>query len=96
MPEAASFDVRHDAQARRFTVQTGGELSTAAYERSGDTITFTHTVVPPEVEGQGIATAMATTALDYARAEGLKVVPQCAFFAAFMAKNPEYEDLRTA
>lgn len=90
------YQVRHDESARRFTVETGGELATAAYERKGDTLTFTHTMVPPESEGQGVATAIAKRALDYARSMGFKVVPQCAFFAGFMKKNPEYEDLRAA
>lgn len=90
------FQVEHHPEAQRFSVQTGDHLATAAYTRTGDTITFTHTNVPEEVEGQGIATAMATEALGYARTEGLKVVPACAFFADFMEKNPEYEDLRAA
>lgn len=88
--------VEHHPEAQRFSVQSGNYLGTAAYTRAGDTVTFTHTNVPEEVEGQGIATALATEALAWARAEGLKVVPACAFFADFMAKNPEYEDLRSA
>ncbi len=96
MPEQQQFDVVHHPEASRFAVQTGDHLATAAYTRAGDTITFTHTNVPEEVEGQGIAAAMATEALAYARAEGLKVEPECAFFADFMKKNPEYEDLRAA
>jgi predicted GNAT family acetyltransferase len=90
------FKVEHHPEAQRFSVQSGDHLATAAYTRTGDTITFTHTLVPDEIEGQGIATAMATAALAYARAERLKVVPACAFFADFMQKNPEYEDLRAA
>lgn len=86
--------VDHHPEAQRFSVQVGDYLATAAYTRSGNTITFTHTNVPDEVEGQGVATAMATAALAYARAEGLRVVPACSFFADFMRKHPEYEDLR--
>lgn len=96
MAEQEQFDVVHHPEAQRFSVQSGEHLATAAYVRAGDTITFTHTNVPVDAEGQGIATAMATEALAYARSEGLKVVPACAFFADFMAKNPEYEDLRAA
>lgn len=91
-----NYQVVHHPEAQRFTVQTGDHLATAAYTRAGNTITFTHTNVPDEAEGKGVATAMASEALAYARAEGLKVVPACAFFADFMKKNPEYEDLRAA
>ena len=94
MPESASFDVKHDPAAKRFSIQSAGELATVAYERSGDTVTFTHTIVPPAIEGNGVATAIARSALAWARDEGLKVVPQCGFFVDFMEKNPEYEDLR--
>lgn len=90
------YKVEHHPEANRFVVQAGDQLATAAYERSGGTITFTHTSVPEAAEGQGVATAMARAALDYARAEGLTVVPACGFFVGFMEKNPQYEDLRAA
>jgi predicted GNAT family acetyltransferase len=56
-------------------------------------IEFTHTKVPPEHEGQGIGSALIHAALCEARARKLKVVPSCAFFAAYMKKHEEVQDL---
>ena len=33
------------------------------------------------------------TALEYARAESLKVEPACSYAAAFMERHPQYADL---
>ncbi len=65
----------------------------AAYRREGDRITFTHTVVEPEREGEGIGSALARAALDDARSAGLRVVPQCPFVADWIARHPDDADL---
>jgi uncharacterized protein len=56
-------------------------------------ITFTHTEVPPALEGHGIGSALVRGALDAARAQGLKVVAKCPFVSAYIAKHPEFADL---
>ena len=54
-------------------------------------ITILHTGVPPAIGGRGIAGELVRTALDWARAEGLKVHLACAYSKAWVAKHPEYE-----
>ena len=65
----------------------------AEYTRSGDVLTFTHTVVPRAIDGQGVGTRLVTGALDDVAALGLKVVPQCPFVAHVIEETPEYQDL---
>ena len=38
--------------------------------RDGDTVAMTHTIVPPPIEGRGVAARLTRTAVDWARAEG--------------------------
>ncbi|MDQ3244534.1 MAG: N-acetyltransferase [Gemmatimonadota bacterium] len=71
-----------------------GQLAMAEYVRTGDTIRFVHTEVPEEFQGQGIGETLAGVALDYARAENLRVVPMCQFIDAYMRRHPDYEPLR--
>jgi predicted GNAT family acetyltransferase len=52
-----------------------------------------HTRVPGELEGQGYGGALAKAALDYARANGLKVIPTCPFVSAYLRRHKEYADL---
>ncbi len=60
---------------------------------AGHAIVFTHTGVPPEIEGRGIAGALTRAALEYARVQQLKVVPQCPFVRKYLEKHSEFRDL---
>lgn len=63
------------------------------YELGSNVISFMHTEVPAEVEGQGIATELAEFALNYARKNSMKVKPYCQFMQVFLQRHPEYQDL---
>ncbi|MEO7908483.1 MAG: GNAT family N-acetyltransferase, partial [Roseiflexaceae bacterium] len=69
--------VEDNPPARRYQAQLGEYLAVAEYQLNGDTITFTHTQVPKELEGHGIANKLAHAALEDARARQLTVVPLC-------------------
>jgi uncharacterized protein len=86
--------VKHNESRSQFEATVDGKLAVAGYKMSPGTITFTHTTVPEELSGRGIAGQLVTVGLDYARSKGLKVVPQCPYVAKFMEKHPEYNDLR--
>jgi predicted GNAT family acetyltransferase len=86
--------VSDNPRHHRFEVDFGdGTLAVAEYELAPGTITFTHTLVPPAHEGQGIGSALIRAGLRSARERGLEVVPQCPFFAAYIRKHPEEQDL---
>jgi predicted GNAT family acetyltransferase len=76
---AMSDSVRNNAAASRFELDADGHTAFAYYyyTMAGDVITFRHTEVPPALEGHGIGSRLIRGALEFARAEGLKVVPQC-------------------
>lgn len=87
------MDVIDDAAARRFELATEAGPAFAAYSRGDGTITFTHTVVPPAVEGHGIGGCLIAGALARVRADGLRVVARCPFVAAYVDGHPEWRDL---
>lgn len=87
------LQVKNNEAARRFEAEVGGELAVAEYQRRGDTIIFTHTEVPEELEGQGVGGQLVRAALDQTRASGLRVVPACAFVASYIDRHPEYQAL---
>ncbi len=84
---------KHNPQAGRFELEKDGHLAVLEYELAAGKIIFTHTGVPTALERQGIGSRLARAGLDYARAQGLKVVPLCSFVAGYIQKHPEYQDL---
>ena len=93
MGEITPLSVRNNSEAGRFEIDIDGQLAVSNYRIRGNTIYFTHTEVPEALEGQGIGNILARAALDYARAQKMRVVPRCTFIAAFIKRHPEYQDL---
>lgn len=92
--DATSVNVQHEPQRSRYSATVDDALAVADYHQDGNVISFTHTEVPPEIQGRGVASALAHRALDDARAAGNRVIPVCEFFARYMESHPEYDDLR--
>ena len=87
------LNIVNNPEQKRFEVEIDGQLAMVQYIHAGSNIVFTHTEVPVELEGQGIAGAMAKVALDFARDNDLKVQPLCPFIKAYMQRHKEYHDL---
>ena len=87
------MDVVDNRAEHRFELATDGGPAIAAYERDGDVVTFTHTVVPPEAEGHGVGGKLIAGALAQVRSEGLKIVPACSFVRGYVERHPEWRDL---
>lgn len=86
--------VRDNPERHRFEIDLGdGSFAIADYTLAASKIMFTHTGVPEAHEGKGIGTTLIRFALDAARERGLKVIPICPFFAAYMQKHAEVQDL---
>ena len=90
---SAPIEVRHNAAAKRYEAVVDGHLSVCEYELAGDNMIFTHTLVPPELRGRGIAEKLVRAALADARAAGRKVNPACSYVAVFIERHREFADL---
>ena len=56
-------------------------------------IALVHTEVPPEYEGQGVASALVRYALDDARARELRVIAICEYVQGYLTRHPGDEDI---
>jgi uncharacterized protein len=88
-----SAAVTDNPAEQRFELRVGDHVAVVSYRLAPGVITFTHAEVPAALSGQGVGSSLARGALEQARARGLKVVPQCPFIAAFIAKNADFADL---
>ena len=85
--------IRHYPENNRFELALDGNTALLEYTLQTDTIIFTHTLVPPILEGRGLGAQLARAGLEFARGKALKVVPVCWFVAGYIERHPEYQAL---
>ena len=74
--------------------QAGEHESQLVYLRVGEsTVDFRSTYVHPALRGKGVGEKLVREALDWARGEGLKVIPSCWFVDTVVRRHREYEPL---
>lgn len=90
-----SEDVRHEPAEGRFLIPVDVGEARMDYEGPEEgTVDFRSTFVSPEHRGEGLAERIVLAALDWARAEGLEVVPTCSYVRKTMTEtHPGYADL---
>ncbi|AXK72045.1 N-acetyltransferase [Lysobacter sp. TY2-98] len=87
------MDIQHQPENERFVVLTDGHEAEMNYRREGDVLVITHTGVPSEIGGRGIAGDLVRAGFDYARAHGLRVRPACSYAVAWAQRHPDYADV---
>ncbi|AKE40804.1 putative acetyltransferase [Corynebacterium kutscheri] len=94
--EKTMSEIIHDADKHRFLLRLDTVTAGFAdYRMRGDEVRiFYHTVIHPEFRGRGLSKTLIQAALENTRVAGLKVVPTCSAVAAFMEKDPQYNDIR--
>lgn len=92
----SSVAIEHDPAGQRFWCEAAPGLRGVLDYRldSPGVVVFTHTGVPPALQGRGLAAQLVEAGLQWARAQGLRVVPACSYVDAFMHRHPAWQDLR--
>ena len=86
--------VTHNASASRYECAVPGIATLAVAEYALEDVAgemrmiFTHTFVPSEMRGKGVAEALVRAALADARSHRRRVVPQCSYVAKFIERHP--------
>jgi uncharacterized protein len=88
------IEVVDNSAESRFEVLLDGKVAGfAEYRLLPSKIIFTHTVVRPEHEGQGLAGRMVKHALEASRDAGLRVVPVCPYVESYIERHPDFKGL---
>jgi uncharacterized protein len=85
--------ITHEQEQKRFSILVDNILCVLDYSLDAKVMTIEHTRVPPAVGGRGIAADLTKAAFDYARAQGLKIIPACRYAAVWAKRHPEAEAL---
>ncbi len=94
VPNSGEAIVVDSFEHQRYEILLGGEVAGVLhYRRHGDTIELMHTDVEQSFSGRGLASRLASAALEDARGRNTPVVPSCPFVIGYLDRHPEYNDL---
>lgn len=83
-------NIVHLPDKNMFTLEADGHTAFVEYRIEGGELDILHTIVPKEIEGRGMASALVKAACDYALSEGLHPVASCVYAARWLERHPEY------
>jgi predicted GNAT family acetyltransferase len=86
-------EIANNTAMSQFELFTEGKTTVLQYRIQPGRIVFLHTEVPKEFEGKGIGSKLVRVGLKFASEQGLRVVPQCAFVAAYIRRHREFAGL---
>ena len=73
--------------------QEGRQIGELHYQRAGARIIVTHTEVAYDMREKGLGQLLIDAAVEWARAENLKIVPLCSYARRVLADSPKYSDV---
>lgn len=74
--------------------QDGAILAEMVYTMpSPDKMIIEHTEVDESLEGKGVGKQLVQTAVEYARAHNIKIIPLCTFTKSVLDRKKEWQDV---
>lgn len=84
------MNIEHFPEKKVFQTVVDGETARLMYHVADGTLDVRHTIVPGEIGGRGIASALVKAAYDYALANELVPVATCSYAVKWLERHPEY------
>ena len=88
--------VTHERSDHRgaFVMECGGKrLAEMTYTVAGSRVIIDHTTVDDALRGTGAGGKLVEAAVQWARAEKVKILPLCPFAKSVFDKTPQYSDV---
>ncbi len=83
-----TLQIKHDTRTHRLSAEVEGHTGLLDYELDGNVMSITHTRVPREIGGRGVAAELMRNALELAATNGWVVKPVCSYAVAYMTRHP--------
>lgn len=91
------MEIKHDQTESKGSFYIGDKkkpLAEMTYSKAGkETIIIDHTEVSEELKGKGAGKQLVTSAVEYARANGIKIIPLCTFAKSVFDKVADFRDV---
>ena len=89
-------EIQHQRSGHKgaFVVERDGKrLAEMTYTVAGSRVIIDHTTVDDALRGTGTGAKLVKAAVDWARAENVKLMPLCPFARSVFDKTPAYKDV---
>jgi len=86
--------IEHGSKGAFIIKENNERLAEMTYSKAGDSlIIIDHTEVSDALRGKGAGKQLVIAAVEYARANQLKILPLCPFAKSVFDKTPEFSDV---
>ena len=93
---ADTIEIKHegsDAQGRYFATVEGAEAE-LTWRGDGEVRHATHTFVPTEARGKGVAEKLVQAMIADAREQGFRIAPDCSYVETYFRRHADLAELR--
>ena len=87
------YKIIHQPEQKLFKMEVDGRTAFVEYRLLGDSLDIIHTIVPPPIEGRGIAAALVKATYDFALQNRLKPKATCSYAVKWLERHPEFLSL---
>jgi predicted GNAT family acetyltransferase len=89
-------EIRHERSGHKgefVWLRDGERLAKMTYTVAGTRIIIDHTDMDERLRGTGVGKKLVAAAVEWARAENVRLMPLCPFARSVFDKMPEYSDV---
>jgi len=87
-------EVTHDIERKQFYLEFEGKRAFMDYKEIDEKLLEYHrTFVPRALRKQGLASLVVYAALEYARNNGIRIIPACSFVKHFIETHKGFQDV---
>jgi predicted GNAT family acetyltransferase len=89
-------EIQHEHSGHRgafFLERAGKRLAEMTYTVAGSRVIIDHTDVDDRLRGKGAGKQLVKSAVEWARAEQVKLMPLCPYAKSVFDKTPDYSDV---
>lgn len=88
------LETESETKGSFYIEQEGHKLAEMTYSKAGpEKIIIDHTEVDDSLRGQGVGVQLVHHAVEYARSQGIKILPLCPFAKATLLRHKEWQDV---
>ena len=85
--------IEHNLDEGIFQTEVNGYKASVKFTVANGSLDIRKTIVPKEIGGRGIASALVKEAYDYAQHQNLRCLATCSYAVTWLARHPEYNGM---